>query len=160
MESIQNWAVGLCFCAAAVSLATFLLPSGKMEKPVRLIAGAVFLLLLLAPFRSCQWNSFYLPESEVEVSDVLSRSLEEEAKQQVMEQWEEGLRNFAEQVLSEEGIIPIKIEIFMDTSNEPSISIEQIEVTVSRADMVRSPAVCASLESRMGVPCVFVCGDE
>ena len=91
-----------------------------MEKPVRLIAGAVFLLLLLAPFRSCQWNSFYLPESEVEVSDVLSRSLEEEAKQQVMEQWEEGLRNFAEQVLSEEGIIPIKIEIFMDTSNAVS----------------------------------------
>lgn len=160
MESIQSWAVGICFCAAAISLITFLIPSGKMEKPVRLIAGAVFLLLLIAPFRSCQWNGLSFREADADASAALARGLEEQAERQVREQLEAGLRGIAEQALQEAGIDPLKIEIFMDTSNEPCISIEQIEITVSRADMVLSPAACETLKSRMGVPCTFVCGDE
>lgn len=150
MTAIREWATILALAALAGAMLELLAPSGAMEKMVRFVLGAFMICAVLTPLAGTVAKiSFDFPTggaAEEELSEF-----QRQADEQALAIAAGNIKYLAAEALEEEGVIPEKIEIFMDTSDKGSISFIRIIVCLSADDAEKKQDVAALLEEKLGL---------
>ena len=140
MTAIREWATILALAALAGAMLELLAPSGAMEQMVRFVLGAFMICAVLTPLAGTGGAA------EEELSEF-----QRQADEQALAIAAGNIKYLAAEALEEEGVIPEKIEIFMDTSDKGSISFIRIIVCLSADDAEKKQDVAALLEEKLGL---------
>lgn len=123
----------ICLVSIVCTLLEILFPQGKMEKIFKVVLGAFMLCALLIPLKNTLKSiNFDAKKNENFIKDEYK--LKSTVDKQVKTSAKEKLQATIEKILAAKGVKPEKINIFMDTSADNSISIKKIEVFLPKGD--------------------------
>ena len=152
MESIRQWAFGICAAAIACGLAQLILPKSNMQRLFNITSSVFFLscllsLLALAPI------SLDLESAEEMQREVQRRAknLTSAVEEQTGEIASESIRIAAADRLAEMGIEYQKIYVNIHADDENGISISECEVELDESYLSRHDEIRTALMERLGV---------
>jgi len=152
MESIRQWAFGICAAAIACGLAQLILPKSNMQRLFNITSSVFFLSCLLSPL-------VLAPISlDLESADEMQREVQRRAKnltsaveEQTGEIASESIRIAAADRLAEMGIEYQKIYVNIHADDENGISISECEVELDESYLPRHDEIRTALMERLGV---------
>lgn len=151
MNGVMQWAAVICLSALVCGMLELLVPDGNMEKMVRLVLGAVLLLAVLSPLTGTLGKlDLHAIGQNIETTDTAS--LTETVNQQIVQTAQENVQAVAQEILEENETFPQKIQVMMDTSQDDSISITKLIVTLDKEDNNRKDEARRLLEEKMELP--------
>ena len=153
MDSIKAWAAALCVAAIVCAMLQMLAPKEGTGKIFKLILSAFFLCCLIMPLL----NAGSLTRLDISAlpGEVQAELLEERVNQQLMRQVQETVEQLSRTVLESSGVEAEKIEVKTDTSEEGSIYIQQVTVTLDKQSKPKALAAREVLEKQLGVNVVM-----
>ena len=152
MDSVRQWAFGICAAAIACALAQLILPKSSMQRVFNITCGVFFLGCLLSPV--------VLPSAAVELTppESIQRQIEEKAgrlesavEEGAQERATESVRLEAMRALRDMGVSYNKIYINVHDDGQGGISISECEVELDRSYLPRHDEIRAALTERLGV---------
>lgn len=152
MDTVREWAIGLCAAAVAGAVMQRLAPNKGSGAMFRVLLTAFFLCVFTAPLLS--WQG--IPELKLSSlpAEVQNERLEETVNLQLREQVSAAVTEIAGSVLSGYGYTAKKVETNMDIAGDGGIYIVDVSVTLS-GQVSGTAFLRRRLETRLGVP-VFV----
>lgn len=152
MDSIRQWAFGVCAAAIACSLAQMLLPKSGMQRVFGITTSVFFLACLLSPVAIGGADFRLFSEHEIQqMIDERSALLDTRVRGQATALAAENIRITAQQILSEMGIETQKIYINIHEDGENGISISECEVELEERYFPRHEEIRKTLMERLGV---------
>ena len=158
MEILKQWSRAVCCIAIALSILEMLLPSGNLEKIMRLIIGSFMIITLVLPFKNLVLS--INEKISFHKNDSPSINFNQKIKEQAIKNIEERLKNIVESQLREKKVNIKKINIFMDMKDDNCISIEKIQIYLSLKDKGREYDIKDFLEKKLGMFVEILIGDE
>ncbi len=151
-------AASICFSAIACSVLELLLPSGKLEKTVRFVFGAFMVCALIIPICNIasKINLNFKQYGELKVENKFKRKVDKQMKKAINEKVEFLIK----ESLKEKGIEIIKVEVFTDTSEDNSISINKVRIYIKKGDEIISKQIKKQVEKKLGIKAEVVMGSE
>ena len=161
MKAVAAWIISILAVAVIGAVIDLVLPSGRMNKFVKSIFGAVTVLLIVLPLPNLAKNgcsvSEFLPNTELEMQEGYLEYTERIKKQSIIA----GLKK----VLSEDGITLGEVELEGDfSSSAPKITAVKINLGqvvivgqsqhINRNELIRSK-VSQYLAIDKGVVCFY-----
>ncbi len=122
MNAIREWALAVTAASLASGIVYLLVPSGNMEKSVKVVVSLFVVLSLAAPLVGTKIDiDNLLPEEKYDESTIypIEKTMEEQAIELITSQ----LKTEAESRLRQLGIKNMSIRIETDISSEKDISI-------------------------------------
>ena len=152
MDSIRQWAFGVCAAAIACGLAQLVLPKSSMQQVFNITSSVFFLGCLLSPIAFSAIDVELIPQEEIQrqVEERAGR-LSEAVEQQQEELATESVRLAAAETLDEMGIPYQKIYINVHVDEEDGISISECEVQLEDSYRPRHDEIYTALKDRLGV---------
>lgn len=150
MNAIVSWASIICIAAIVGAMLQLLSPSGKMEKMVRFVFGAFMICALLTPLIGTMGKitfDFELDTSALEKTNEFTNHIDE----QIAEAAGNNIRSLTQELLSEKKATAQKIEVFMDTGDNNSISITKIIITLDEEEKSRAGELKKAVEEKLGL---------
>lgn len=153
MDTVREWAIGLCAVAVAGAAMQGLIPKKGIGATFRVLLTAFFLCVFTAPLLA--WKG--LPELDLSVlpdevqADVLEDTVDRQLRGQVSAAVEEIVRD----VLSGYGYTAEKVETNMDIADDGGIYIVDVRIILS-GQVSGAVSLRHRLETRLGVPVVIV----
>ena len=152
MESIRQWAVGICAAAIACGLAQLILPKSNMQRLFNITSSVFFLSCLLSPLALAPISL------DLESAEEMQREVQRRAKnltsaveEQTGEIASESIRIAAADRLAEMGIEYQKIYVNIHADDENGISISECEVELDESYLPRHDEIRTALMERLGV---------
>ncbi|RGX56551.1 MULTISPECIES: stage III sporulation protein AF [Anaerotruncus] len=152
MESIRQWAFGICAAAIACGLAQLILPKSNMQRLFNITSSVFFLSCLLSPLALAPISL------DLESADEMQREVQRRAKnltsaveEQTGEIASESIRIAAADRLAEMGIEYQKIYVNIHADDENGISISECEVELDESYLPRHDEIRTALMERLGV---------
>ena len=108
-----------------------ILPSGKMEKSLRMVLGIFLIASLLSPF-SDGIPKFKIKFEKLEDKTTQTDKFMAQLDKQFESLAEDNLKNIIKDILKDLGIKNEKIEIFMDTNKDNCISINKCRIHIPK----------------------------
>ncbi|MDR0404642.1 MAG: stage III sporulation protein AF [Oscillospiraceae bacterium] len=133
MNQINQWAFVLCLAVVVCSIFDMMSPSGRMQQIMHLVLGAFLICAMIVPIAGSNFKMKF-PEKICEEND-LGKDLKQEVTNQTKKLAEENLVPFVREILERENIQTEKVEIFMDTEETGSISINKVSVILKKKDI-------------------------
>ena len=149
MDVIKSMAAVFCAGAIAAGIASMLLPSGKMEKVMRMLLGFFLVAVTLSPFMGKDKIRWEMPAfaAATEENAVLAGTVAEQQKEAAA-----GIiRTRIEQHLKGLDIFNAEVALDMDIDEENRISIMQTKVFLPAGCPKSTTEVRESLESTLGI---------
>ena len=115
MDTVREIALSVSVSATVIGAVYIICPSGQMSRFMKYILGLILLLCIVTPFMSASFN-FEKLEARADYSA--------QAEEMLINQ----TQHIVAAVLSENGISYEKIEVYMDISEDGSISIYRIHL--------------------------------
>ncbi|MEM1483831.1 stage III sporulation protein AF [Oscillospiraceae bacterium PP1C4] len=152
MDTIRQWAFGICAAAIACALAQLILPKSSMQRIFNITSSVFFLGCLLSPIAFAPITLDIAAQDEVnrkiaQKSEQLSSAMEE----QTQENASESIRLAAIKTLEEMGISAQKIYINVHDDGENGISISECEVELDSSYFPRHEEIRKALMEKLGV---------
>ncbi len=159
MDGVRQWALGICLTVLVNAVVQYLIPSGSMEKMLRLVLGAFVLCGILVPLVQV------LPNIEWEVEDIPAAyeqagDFTESVDQQVLSQAEQNIRILVAQELQKRGVACENIAVFMDRNEDGSIRMDKVVVTLGKDGQNQAPGLAPDLENTLGIQTEVVIDGE
>ncbi len=152
MESIRQWAFGICSAAIACGLAQLILPKSSLQRIFQITSSVFFLSCLLSPVvLSLPTLEITPPDSLMEDISRRSERLNSSVEEQRQELATESLRNAAEDILQDLGIKANKIYINVHEDGEGGITISECELELDESYFPRHDEIRAALHKALGV---------
>ena len=149
METIRNWALGLCTAAIGSTVLLALVPKRGVGKLLPVLASAFLLCLLVAPLASiAELPALSLEKAPVEIQDGM---LTDRLNRQMRDQMETAASSIADTVLQAYGYAAKKVTIGTDISAEGYIYMDRITVYVDKENAAHAGAIRTLLQQRFGV---------
>lgn len=149
MGSIKAWAAALCIAAIVCAVLQMLAPKESTGKVFRLILSAFFLCCLILPLLKAgsldRLDISFLP------AEVRAELLEDRVNRQLMSQVEKTVEQLARTILDSSGVTAEKIQVKTDTSEEGSIYIQQVTITLDKQSKPKALTAKEVLEKQLGV---------
>lgn len=142
MDWMRQWALTLCITAVAGAMAQMLLPKGNVQKVCRIVLSVFFLCCMVSPFAS--GNSGPSGTLQRKNEAVVSRSvenLEQDTQQAVLDQLEGRVEQSLQEGLCAQGIIPVQIQVTMNTERTDQIYINKLTVILPQSQQTSAPKV-------------------
>ena len=153
MNSVREWAIGLCAVAVVGAAVQGLIPKKGSGPTFRVLLTAFFLCAFTSPLLS--WQGIPKLDLSALPSEVQNEMLTETVDRQLREQVSAAVEEIVGSVLSSYGVSAEKVETNMDIADDGGIYIA--DVRVSFAGQVSGAASLGRrLETRLGVPVVVV----
>lgn len=153
MDSIKAWAAALCIAAIVCAVLQMLAPKEGTGRVFKLILSAFFLCCLIMPLLKAgslsRLDISFLP------GEVQAELLEDRVNQQLVSQVQATVERLTETVLDSSGVKAEKIEVKTDTSEEGSIYIQQVTITLDKQSKPKALAAREVLEKQLGVSVVI-----
>lgn len=148
MNTVQQWTACVCLAVLAVSLLQHFLPEGALRRMAELTAGAFLLASFLTPLLKSTPDLSFLFSFQTEASyDHLSDTVERQQEDAVRE----SIASLVAAELAREGIPCEGIEVFVNTEEDKSISINKIAVTLPADSSSACDRAAAVLFSSLGL---------
>ena len=150
MSAITSWASIVCLSAVVGAMLQLLSPSGKMEKMVRFVFGAFMICALLTPFMGTMGKISF----DLQVGSSTKEQITEFSQQvddQISMAAAENIRSLVQEVLTSQHATAQKIDVFMDTGDNSSISIIKIAITLDREEKSRANTLKKAVEEKLGL---------
>lgn len=129
MESFRLMAITACFLGIVITIFNSLYPSEKFAKQVKIIFSLIFILSIIKPFAA---GKLYLPESEraVSASAESYNALGDNVYGYFISSVEENISASVAAKLREKNIYPEEIKTSINISDNGSISINEVRITL------------------------------
>ncbi len=130
METFQMISFTACFLGIVITIFSRLYPSEKFEKQMKTIFSLIFILSIVTPIAK---NEFNLPEisETVTASTDYYKSISENADEYFIRALENNISANLKTELNKAEIYPSEIQINVNISEDSSISINEVRVTVN-----------------------------
>lgn len=152
MESIRQWAFGICCAAIACGLAQLLMPKSSMQRIFQITTSVFFLSCLLSPIAISLPSLDVIPPEEImQEIDEKSERLDSIAKEQGHDLATESIRHAAEDTLMDFGIKPNKIYINVHDDGDGGITISECELELDNSYLPQHDEIRAALHKALGV---------
>ncbi len=152
METFRMISVSACFLGIVITMFDSLCPSDKSEKQLKVIFSLIFLLSILTPVLNGRIELPDINETITANSDYYD-SVRENADVYFIESVERNISAVLETELHKSNIFPEEIQTSVNISENSSISISEVRVTVADpgcADAVRN-CIAACTEENVTV---------
>lgn len=155
---MKCFAASICFSAIACSILELLLPSGKLEKTVNFVFGAFMVCALIIPIFNVvsKINLNFKQYGELKIENKFKRKVDKQVKDAVNKKTETLIR----ESLKEKGIEIIKVEVFTDTNEDNSISINKVRIYIKKGDEIISKQIRKQVEKKLGIKTEVIIGSE
>lgn len=131
MDGVVQWAAVICTAAVVCTLTEFLTPKGNMEKIVQYILGVFMLCAIVVPVAQTVFN-FDLSFEKSQQDITQASSMADTAEQQTVSLGKTQIENMIISTLSGINVVPDKIVIDTDKTDDGSISIILVTVYVGQ----------------------------
>ncbi len=149
MSQIQQWAGALCILILIAAVIQYLVPSGVMERSMRLVLGGFVVLSLIIPFadlvRNTEWNF------EIQEDVAVTEEYAEHANERILELAQSNIETLIAETLQKMNLSAKKITVTMDSNEDNCIVIKKAVITLALADAERMAAVEEKLWSVLGI---------
>lgn len=152
MSEVKGWAMVICFATISCSLLELITPSGKMDKIIRFVFVAFMICAIINPLASI----IKIADFDYELSDSEKKQefkLLEKISDLEIDVANTKIKELVEKTLNEKDIEPQKIDIFMDTTQENSISINKVRVNLKKENADRQGEAKKMIEEKLGLTC-------
>lgn len=123
MQVVREWAVGMCAAAIAGAAAKLLMPSGSLEKSVKIVVSVFLLCAMILPFCAKESASQRYISMNFDESELTEQALTDEVSRQTAQY----LKNSIEKTMEKNGISYGDVVIEMELKDE-SVSVGKITV--------------------------------
>ena len=152
MDSIRQWAFGVCAAAIACGITQLILPKSSMQRMFTITCSVFFLSCLAAPVMlgpiTLDIQDDYQIQMEIqERTQRLHFAVEEDYHQTATE----SIRKAAAQILEEMGIDYNKIYININTQGQNGISISECEIELNEKYFPQHDQIRQKLMDTLGV---------
>lgn len=151
MKGIQQWTAIICFAALAAALARSLLPSGPMERMGRFVAGALMICAMISPISKFVPQLRLSAPSAGSASSVQNEDLSSAVGDAQEEAAEGSIARLVQAELARIGIKCKNVRADMDRSEDDSIVINKIIVTLDGKDAEGAGTAKEYLEKELGL---------
>lgn len=146
MESFSMISATACFLGIVITIFNRMYPSEKFEKQMKTIFSLVFMISILTPVLN---GNLQLPDisQTVAASSVYYQEISANADDFFIKSVENNISARLEAAINSEKIFPVEIQTSVNISDNSSISINEVNVTVKDiefADEVKK-CICANL---------------
>lgn len=151
MSAIKDWAICLCFAALSTAIVQMIMPSGSTEKTMKFVIGVFFISCIVSPLFT-QNDIQALKADFMQTSGEISTTrLQQEIDKQLETQIEERLKSLISQTLSQTGVKVNKIIIYMDRTEDNSISINTIDIVLDECTPAEKEMVQKTVLQSLGI---------
>lgn len=155
---MKCFAASICFSAIACSILELLVPNGKLEKTVKFVFGAFMVCAMIIPICNIasKINFNFKQYNDIKVENKFKSKVDEQMKKAINEK----IETLVKESLKEKGIEIIKVEVFTDTNEDNSISINKVRIYIKKGDEILSKQVKKQVEKKLGIKAEVVIGSE
>lgn len=159
MDSVRSWALTICFACVLGSIFAMIFPENSSKKILNMIISMMILCVIFKPIASLGEFVFKLDESSFEASQYENSELDNQIASDAEKIYSSYLTENLGRILTENNINYENIVINMDTSEDYSISIGQVEVIVKSEDVGQTEQIKKLLHDYLGTePLVTAAG--
>ncbi|MEG2429344.1 MAG: stage III sporulation protein AF [Oscillospiraceae bacterium] len=148
MEVIKNIGINICITLVITAIFTMLVPNNKLDKILKFSISLFFLASLISPF----FNSKL--DFHINIDDIITSSPQKNISQKADEQFYQiatkNLEMSIEKLLNQKGIPIKKIKIFINNSDNNSIFINKVIVTLDKANEKYISQIKEIIEKEVG----------
>lgn len=157
MAAVQQWSWSLCLLVLLSAIIQYVLPSGVMERSMKLVLGGFLVLGMITPVaslvQSADWD-FSLDASVSDTDQYIAAANEE-----ILILAEGNVTALVAQALQEMGIQPENIAVEMDMNEDNSIVIEKAVIGLSAGDWPKAEQIREKIQSTLGIQAEVVVYD-
>lgn len=150
MDAVHQWALGICLTVLINAVVHYVIPSGSMEKMLRLVLGVFVLCGILLPLSktlpSLDWE-MEKPTETIHDTDGFAGEVE----RQIFSQAEQNIKQVVIVELEKNGYPWKNVSVRMDTNEDRGIVINQVVVTLDKDALVQKEELTAHLEKTLGL---------
>lgn len=151
MDTMRSWAMAICFACVLGSILTMFFPDGSSKKLLNMIVSMMILCVIFKPISSLGKFIMRLDESAFEVSKYENYELNNQIAANTKSIYGSYLSDNIQRVLDENNISYENVTVTMDTLEDYSISIGQVEVIVKNEDVGQAEKIKSLLKDYVGV---------
>lgn len=149
METVSQWASGICICCIVVCIVEMLISDTNLEKTVRFVLGAFMLCAVLFPTGELLSGLNENFQTEFPLETQITSELENQKEEYLKGEIEKLVR----QTLSDNGVEVLNVTISMDIDESKSISMITAEAVISRKDAFDSQKASRLVRENLGIEC-------
>ena len=141
METFRMISATSCFLGIVITIFNKMYPSEKFEKQMKTIFSLVFLISILTPILN---GSFNLPDitETVEASNAYFQEISINADEYFIRSIEKNISIRLEAELNSKNIFPVEVQTSVNISDNNSISINEVNVTVTDIELAEEIKKC------------------
>ncbi len=131
MEGIKEWAVNLAICFIASSIVVYLIPKGKLEKPMNTLLSLFLLSVILMPFIEKSFDLDDLPKRREDFAIDLedkAETVRDEMNYLMEKQGKAAVEILVGEKLKSLGLNYSEIEVITDIAEDSRIIIKDIVI--------------------------------
>ncbi len=133
MSTIKAIAMTICVCGITCSLLGIISPTKKTKKILNLVIGLFIICSIIIPIKSAI-NSFNINIADIDTVEEITNNVDDSYNEKVIWQTSENLEAALKALLNNNNYYPDKIKIHLETTNENSIYIKQIDIYMDKTD--------------------------
>ena len=148
MDSVTQWAGGICISCVIVCIVEMLISDTALEKTVRYVLGAFMLCAVIVPVGG------FLREISFELGDIgeISDDIPEDIENQRIEYLKSEIKKLILKKIEDENIFPKEVRIDMDIDEDNCISIITADILLEKDDIHKSQKV-RNILNDLGIGC-------
>ena len=151
MPTVQHWSSIIILCAAACVLIEFLIPQGSVGKIMNSVLGVFMLCAVILPFTNQKIKFDLNLKNLQQKKETNEKKFSETLEGQTENIFKSSMKSVVAGVLRDINVTALKIEIFMDKSEEGSISIIKCKVFVDKRDEERTGKIKEEIEGKLKI---------
>ena len=149
MSSITAWATIICLCAVSASVLNMMTPSGNMNKIFKYILGVFLICAVIIPISQFSLDDFEIDE---DIFDEDIGTYDSDRLYDIKNEYmADSVVALIDRTLQKISVKPLETEIFMDNSDEQSISITKAVITISAEDAKSKQAITELIKNDLGI---------
>ncbi len=138
MKFAGQWSTLICLSSAVCVIISLILPSGKMEKSLRMVLGVFLIACIISPL-SDGIPHFKFKSTTFEKTPKPAINFVKNLDEQFKALAEQNLKQHIKQILEQFNIENEKIELFMDTNKDECISISKCKIYITPQSKPENP---------------------
>ncbi len=148
MDSVMQWAGGICISCAIVCIMEMLISDTALEKTVRYVLGAFMLCAVIVPVGG------FINDLSFEFGDVreISNDIPKDIENERIEYLKSEIKKLVSKNLEDENIFPKDVCINMDIDEDNCISIITADILLEKGDIHKSQKI-RNISDSLGIGC-------
>lgn len=149
MSQVQQWAGALCILILISAIIQYIIPSGVMERSMRLVLGGFVVLGLILPITDLVKNADW--DISIPENPAVEEACTEQANERILALAQNNVEALIAETLQEMHIHAKKIAVKMDSDEDNCIVIEKAWIVLELSDAERLAETEEKIWSVLGI---------